>query len=58
MNSDGHCHAKGKIPDDPAHVPIIAANRLFGDFIKVSPTHEVAGDMARFMMTNDLTPAC
>ncbi len=33
-----------------------AVNRLFGDVIKVTPTSKVVGDMALFMVTNDLTP--
>ena len=32
-------------------------NRLFGDIIKVTPSSKVVGDMALFMVTNDLTPA-
>ncbi len=31
-------------------------NRLFGDLIKVTPTSKVVGDMALFMVGNDLTP--
>jgi pyruvate carboxylase len=30
-------------------------NRLFGDIIKVTPTSKVVGDMALFMVANDLT---
>jgi pyruvate carboxylase len=30
-------------------------NRLFGDVIKVTPTSKVVGDMALFMVANDLT---
>lgn len=33
-----------------------AVNRLFGDIIKVTPTSKVVGDMALFMVSNDLTP--
>ena len=33
-----------------------AVNRMFGDIIKVTPTSKVVGDMALFMVTNDLTP--
>ena len=33
-----------------------AVNELFGDIIKVTPTSKVVGDMALFMVTNDLTP--
>jgi pyruvate carboxylase len=33
-----------------------AVNRLFGDIIKVTPTSKVVGDLAIFMVTNDLTP--
>jgi len=33
-----------------------AVNRLFGDVVKVTPTSKVVGDMALFMMTNDLSP--
>jgi pyruvate carboxylase len=32
-------------------------NRLFGDIVKVTPTSKVVGDMATFMVANDLTPA-
>ena len=31
-------------------------NRLFGDIVKVTPTSKVVGDLAVFMVTNDLTP--
>jgi pyruvate carboxylase len=31
-------------------------NRLFGDLIKVTPTSKVVGDMALFMIGNNLTP--
>jgi len=31
-------------------------NRLFGDIIKVTPTSKVVGDLAIYMVTNDLTP--
>jgi len=31
-------------------------NRLFGDIVKVTPTSKVVGDMALFMVVNDLTP--
>lgn len=31
-------------------------NQLFGDIIKVTPTSKVVGDMALFMVANDLTP--
>ncbi|MEZ5611709.1 MAG: pyruvate carboxylase [Rhodocyclaceae bacterium] len=34
-----------------------AVNMLFGDIVKVTPTSKVVGDMALFMVTNDLTPA-
>jgi len=30
-------------------------NRLFGDIVKVTPTSKVVGDMALFMVANDLT---
>ena len=30
-------------------------NRLFGDIVKVTPTSKVVGDMAIFMVTNDLS---
>ena len=33
------------------------ANMPFGDIVKVTPTSKVVGDMALFMVTNDLTPA-
>jgi pyruvate carboxylase len=32
-------------------------NRMFGDLIKVTPTSKVVGDMALFMVGNNLTPA-
>jgi pyruvate carboxylase len=32
-------------------------NQLFGDIVKVTPTSKVVGDMALFMVANDLTPA-
>lgn len=32
-------------------------NRLFGDIVKVTPTSKVVGDMALFMLANDLSPA-
>ncbi|QHS08773.1 pyruvate carboxylase [Sinimarinibacterium sp. NLF-5-8] len=32
-------------------------NRLFGDIVKVTPTSKVVGDMALFMVANDLTEA-
>ena len=31
-------------------------NLLFGDIVKVTPTSKVVGDMALFMVSNDLTP--
>ena len=31
-------------------------NRMFGDIIKVTPTSKVVGDMALFMVANNLTP--
>jgi pyruvate carboxylase len=31
-------------------------NKLFGDIIKVTPTSKVVGDMALFMVSNNLTP--
>ena len=31
-------------------------NLLFGDIVKVTPTSKVVGDMALFMVANDLTP--
>jgi pyruvate carboxylase len=31
-------------------------NRMFGDVIKVTPTSKVVGDMALFMVANNLTP--
>ena len=31
-------------------------NRMFGDIIKVTPSSKVVGDMALYMITNDLTP--
>ena len=32
-------------------------NEMFGNIVKVTPTSKVVGDMAIFMVTNDLTPA-
>src|SRR5206468_12987565 len=32
-------------------------NLLFGDIVKVTPTSKVVGDMALFMVANNLTPA-
>ncbi len=32
------------------------ANRLLGDLIKVTPSSKVVGDLAQFMVQNDLTP--
>lgn len=32
-------------------------NQLFGDIVKVTPTSKVVGDMALFMVANDLKPA-
>ncbi|HEY5632447.1 MAG TPA: pyruvate carboxylase [Burkholderiaceae bacterium] len=32
-------------------------NQLFGDIVKVTPTSKVVGDMALFMVANDLRPA-
>ncbi|WP_418646649.1 pyruvate carboxylase [Thauera butanivorans] len=32
-------------------------NMLFGDIVKVTPTSKVVGDMAIFMVANELTPA-
>jgi pyruvate carboxylase len=32
-------------------------NRLFGDIVKVTPTSKVVGDMALYMVGNNLTPA-
>jgi pyruvate carboxylase len=33
-----------------------AVNKLFGDIVKVTPTSKVVGDMALFMLANNLTP--
>lgn len=33
-----------------------AVNQLFGDIIKVTPSSKVVGDMALFMLANNLTP--
>jgi pyruvate carboxylase len=33
-----------------------AVNRLFGDIVKVTPTSKVVGDMALFLIANNLTP--
>src|SRR3546814_21135828 len=32
-------------------------NQLFGDIVKVTPSSKVVGDMALFMVSNELTPA-
>ncbi len=32
------------------------ANQLFGDIVKVTPSSKIVGDMALFMVTNNLTP--
>ena len=32
-------------------------NQLFGDIVKVTPTSKVVGDLALFMVSNNLTPA-
>ena len=32
-------------------------NRMFGDIVKVTPTSKVVGDMAIFMIANNLTPS-
>jgi pyruvate carboxylase len=32
-------------------------NQLFGDIVKVTPTSKVVGDLALFMLANNLTPA-
>lgn len=32
------------------------ANELLGDIVKVTPTSKVVGDLAQFMVANDLTP--
>ncbi len=32
-------------------------NDMFGDIVKVTPSSKVVGDMAQFMVANDLTPA-
>ncbi|MFC7357895.1 pyruvate carboxylase [Jejudonia soesokkakensis] len=34
-----------------------AVNTMFGNLVKVTPSSKVVGDMAIFMVTNDLTPA-
>jgi pyruvate carboxylase len=31
------------------------ANRLLGDIVKVTPTSKVTGDLAQFIVANDLT---
>ena len=31
-------------------------NKMFGDIIKVTPSSKIVGDMALYMITNDLTP--
>ena len=32
-----------------------AANRLLGDIVKVTPSSKVVGDLAQFMVSNNLT---
>jgi pyruvate carboxylase len=34
----------------------VAANRLFGDIVKVTPSSKVVGDMALFLVANNLSP--
>ena len=34
----------------------VEVNEMFGDIVKVTPTSKVVGDMALYMVTNDLTP--
>ncbi len=34
-----------------------AVNKLFGDIVKVTPSSKIVGDMALFMVTNNLKPA-
>ena len=36
--------------------PTPRSTEMFGDIVKVTPTSKVVGDMAVFMVTNDLTP--
>ena len=33
-----------------------AVNEMLGDIVKVTPTSKVVGDLAIFMVQNDLTP--
>lgn len=33
-----------------------SVNNMFGDIVKVTPSSKVVGDMAQFMVANDLTP--
>lgn len=40
---------------DVCHV-YAQVNQLFGDIVKVTPTSKAVGDMALFMVANDLTP--
>jgi len=42
--------------NDIAHM-YATVNRMFGDIVKVTPSSKVVGDMALFMVTNNLTPA-
>lgn len=35
----------------------VAVNRMLGDIVKVTPSSKMVGDMAIFMVQNDLTPA-
>ncbi len=46
------------LADDWAEVCRVYAqvNQLFGDIVKVTPTSKAVGDMALFMVANDLTP--
>lgn len=34
----------------------VEANQLLGDIVKVTPTSKVVGDLAQFMVSNDLSP--
>ncbi len=49
--------AVGLEPKWPEVVRMYAeVNRMFGDIVKVTPTSKVVGDMAIFMVANNLTP--
>src|SRR5438094_8730043 len=50
-NAMGLAHRWNEIAECYAEV-----NKMFGDIVKVTPSSKVVGDMALFMVTNNLTP--